>query len=181
MFVWHHTISLVDILRIERQTSLHLEWRITMLHFYHGPTYTPFKLPIIQRTCFGLDNWSYASLAKVHEKRIAYLNDPPNGLLPEESTKCTVSEWFCFAHSSNSFHLVSGLHPFPAKSYSFYLGGGAEKLIFSMYQIQMYNFPPFHYCICRGNHKQFADNQTWKLCCRVARSIPFSWKFKSDF
>ena len=79
-----------------------------MLHFYHGPTYTPFKLLITQRYSFDLANRSYTLLAKVYVKCIAYLNDPQNGLLPEELTKRTVNEWFCFAYSSNSFHPVPG-------------------------------------------------------------------------
>lgn len=78
------------------------------------------------------------------------MTDPQNSLLPGESTTGTVSEWFCFAHSSNSFHPASGWHPFPAISCSFYLRG-AKKLILSTCQIRMSNFSPFHFLNAERN------------------------------
>lgn len=125
---------------------------------------------IAQRYRFGLAKSSYALLTNV-PKYFAYWNRPQNGLLPEEWTKCTVSERSCFARSRNSFHPASGWHPFPVKSYSSCLERGTEKLALSMYWTQTCHFPPIHCCVCWGNCKQSANNPPLKLCCRVACSV----------
>lgn len=133
------------------QTSLHPNWRLIMLPFIMVPT--------IHHSNYSFHGDSTLILVTGHMvcwEKLTWnvLTDPQDSLLPGESTTGTVSEWFCFARSSNSFHPASGWHPFPAISCSFYLGG-AKRLILGMCQIQMSNFSPFHCCKCWQKHAQY--------------------------
>lgn len=117
--------------------------------FYHGPTYTLFKLPTAERYCFDHKLCSPMFMWKVLHIRIipktaSYLKSWPNILQVNGSVlHIAVTAFIPF---------LDDIHFLQETTVSTW-GGRTEKLILSMCQIQMNNFSPFHYCTCWGNHK----------------------------